>query len=111
MTSRAGIVLVSALQSPGVVGAALVDSTSFVIGTASPGEGDLASSGAAAVEKLRQWTVLGTVLALGTPKSLMFEREGSQTPSPPRVRSSSSTRPRSAQSTVLSQGDSATAVF
>ena len=81
MTSRAGIVLESALQSPGVVGAALVDSTGFVIGTASPGEGDLVSSGAAAVEKLRQWTVLGTALALGTPKFLMIEREGSQTPS------------------------------
>jgi hypothetical protein len=60
-----------------VVGAALVDSTGSVIGTASLGEGDLASSGA--FEKLRQWTVLGTALALGTPKFLMIEREGSQT--------------------------------
>jgi predicted regulator of Ras-like GTPase activity (Roadblock/LC7/MglB family) len=79
MTSRAGIVLESALHSPGVVGAALVDSTGDVIGTASLGEGDLASSGPAAIELLKRWTVVGAALAIGTPKFLMIDREGSQT--------------------------------
>jgi predicted regulator of Ras-like GTPase activity (Roadblock/LC7/MglB family) len=74
MTSRIGAVLGSALHSPGVIAAVLIDSDGCVIETASLAENDLAPLGVAAGEIVRQWSLVGTDLEMGTLRSLMIER-------------------------------------
>ncbi len=76
MTSRLGVVLESAIKSPGIVASVLVDSNGSVIETVSNLEGDLAVSGALACQMLKLWTSVGTDLGMGAVDSLLLELEG-----------------------------------
>lgn len=76
MTVRLGAVVESPLKAPGVVAAVLVDSAGHAIEGASCAEGDLAAAARSASEMLKQWTSVGTELALGDVRSLLIERSG-----------------------------------
>jgi predicted regulator of Ras-like GTPase activity (Roadblock/LC7/MglB family) len=73
MTSRLGVLLESAIQSPGVVAAVLARSDGCVIENASRVENDQARSGAVAGNMLRRWTVTGLDLGMGVLHSLLIE--------------------------------------
>jgi predicted regulator of Ras-like GTPase activity (Roadblock/LC7/MglB family) len=79
MTSRVGAVLESAMHSPGIAAAVLVDSDGYVTEAASLIEGDLALQGAVASGMLRQWASLGTDLGLGELRSMLIEGAGGPT--------------------------------
>lgn len=75
MASHLGV-LESAVKSPGVVAAALIDSQGCVIEGACCAEADLAASGATAGLMLRQWAAVGRDLGVGALQSVLVERPG-----------------------------------
>jgi len=76
MTSYLGVVLETAMKSPGVVAGAFVDSQGRVVEHASWVDGDPAASGAAARQMLRRWASVGADLGIGTVQSILIERLG-----------------------------------
>ncbi len=76
MTSYLGVVLETAMKSPGVVAGALIDSQGCVVENACWVDGDPAVSGAVASQMLRRWASVGTDLGIGTVQSILIERPG-----------------------------------